>query len=66
MSEIKLENLSKILPEGFYDAIGYIISSVYFLIGYLYSSDRLTDFKLPTLQTSWVIDLMLVFIKQCI
>lgn len=62
MSEIKLENLSKVLPEGFYDAIAYIISSVYFLIGYLYSTDRLIGFKLPNLQTSWVIDLMLVFL----
>ncbi|MCF8381962.1 MAG: hypothetical protein K9H49_20510 [Bacteroidales bacterium] len=62
MKELKLENLSKILPEGFYDIIGYVISSVYLLIGYLYSIDKLEDFEFLKNGKSWVIDLLLVFI----
>ena len=62
MSDIKLENLSKIVPEGFYDIIGYVISAVYLIVGYLYATENLMDFKLPTLETSWVIDITLVFI----
>lgn len=62
MKEIKLEGISKIIPEGFYDILGYIISAIYLVTGILLSSKYpLTDLKFP-FGVSWVFDLFIILI----
>ncbi|WP_203257967.1 hypothetical protein [Hyunsoonleella ulvae] len=62
MKEIRLEGISKTIPEGFYDILGYIISAVYLVVGVLLSNKyQLTDLKF-SFGESWVFDLFIMLI----